>query len=783
MGAAWDVIAMQLLVFAALAMLSVLSELCVLGLEENVRLFRVMLCTIVFFEGIVRVILSIPKAGKGKKIAQLAGKASPLLVLAMIWFIFQGLDVDALKGGTYAMGAEFFKRYNKLTGSSVIVRGMKNGEASYALCAIAILTFLAIYFLVLVTKRKWLFFLCPAASVVILMNAGLAPKWPQLLLAATGLFMLSGGSFKKGMAVRKFATAALFFLTFAALGLIFQKQADGTLQYSGRAKEYEKTLEQNLETTISRIGFSKSKKISNARPKYKDAVVMTVQCSKKPTGALYFPEFCGNEYDDGTWVLDDSGFEKACREHETEITEAIKELKSALYHVAGGNTAEYQIRYKSTFGQKMLLPYGVDPDYVVEQRYQGDSVALKSSTTSVASFEGALSNDYLYESQNIFLSLTDTGTFWDWYENYVNENYLDAPDYREYFPKYADPYGFSAHELEFLFYDNLTRWDKAYFIGLFMRGNSSTYTWNLDTIDAGEDVIEHFLKNGRRGYCIHFASASTILLRNYGVPARYVTGYIVKPSMFQRQEDGSYQAEVIDRNAHAWVEIYLRGIGWIPLEMTPGYDDEDGGLPTSKEAEEERRASEATPTPAAPEESPTLSPTPKAPEEETKPSEEKVEETPKPKEQDFGLGTRDGSGGGLSSKGLIWLGAGILLMAAVAVAAFVRQSGRRRMQAALRRKYYKGAVKIANKLVYGQVRAKTRRRIRTDREFENALILLLGQEKLPEIAQYLGVVRAATYSQENIGKEEFSLVWKLYAQVKKSVLYKQALQTEEKVKK
>lgn len=773
LGAAWDAIAMPLLVFAAISMLYVLTELCMLGIEESRRILRVMLCAIVFFEGIARVILGILERGKGKRIARLIGKTLPLLIPVAGWFIYRGLDVDALKGGTYAIAAEFFRRFNKLTGSGVIVRGMVNKEAPYALCNIAIFVFLAIYFLVLVTKKKWLFFLCPMASVVILMNAGLAPNWSQLLFTATGLFMLSGEGFKKGMALRKIVMAALFFITFAALGMIFQKRADDTMQYALRAKDYEKTLEQNLKTTFSKMGSSKSKRISNTRPKYKDAVVMTVRCSRKPTGNLYFQEFCGTDYVDGTWTSDDSGFERACQEHDTETMDAIRELSSALYYAAGRDIAEYQIRYKGVFGQKMLLPYGVSPDYVAEQRYQGDSVALKSPTTSVVTFQGALSNEYINENQPIMNSMKKDD-FWDWYENYAEENYLDAPDYSNLFPVYAESYEYeSADPFLGYFFENLERLSKADFVGTFMRGNGSTYTWNMDGPEAGEDVVEHFLKNGRRGYCIHFASASTILLRNYDVPARYVAGYVAKPSMFKEQEDGSYLAEVIDRNAHAWVEIYLRGIGWVPMEMTPGYDDSDEGLPTSKEAEEERSASEATPAPEESEETPTPAPTPEEPEEETKPSEEKVEETPMPENQNGGFGIGGGEGG-LPLKSLFRIGAGILLVALAAVlVTFVRRSGRRRMQAALRKKYYRGAVKVANKLVYGKVRAKTRRRIHTDSEFEKALILLLGKEKRSEIAQYLNVVRAASYSQENIGRDEFATVWRLYAQVKKSVLYKQ----------
>lgn len=81
----------------------------------------------------------------------------------------------------------------------------------------------------------------------------------------------------------------------------------------------------------------------------------------------------------------------------------------------------------------------------------------------------------------------------------------------------------------------------------------------------GEDFVEYFLTESRQGYCMHFASAATLILRTMGIPARYVSGFTVD-TVAKRQVD------VPDWAAHAWVEIYLDGYGWYPIEVTPGYD-------------------------------------------------------------------------------------------------------------------------------------------------------------------------------------------------------------------
>lgn len=85
----------------------------------------------------------------------------------------------------------------------------------------------------------------------------------------------------------------------------------------------------------------------------------------------------------------------------------------------------------------------------------------------------------------------------------------------------------------------------------------------------GADVAEYFLFEGHSGYCVHFATAATLMYRLYGVPARYVSGYAASPDDFTQQKDGSWRAVLTDEAAHAWTEIFLMGYGWMPVEVTP----------------------------------------------------------------------------------------------------------------------------------------------------------------------------------------------------------------------
>ena len=98
-------------------------------------------------------------------------------------------------------------------------------------------------------------------------------------------------------------------------------------------------------------------------------------------------------------------------------------------------------------------------------------------------------------------------------------------------------------------------------IAAFVR-NSAVYDLNTAHMPAGEpDFALWFLEDSESGYCVHFASAAAVLLRAAGIPARYVTGYLVQTQAYE-------PVSVKVKDAHAWVECYINGIGWIPLEAT-----------------------------------------------------------------------------------------------------------------------------------------------------------------------------------------------------------------------
>jgi hypothetical protein len=91
--------------------------------------------------------------------------------------------------------------------------------------------------------------------------------------------------------------------------------------------------------------------------------------------------------------------------------------------------------------------------------------------------------------------------------------------------------------------------------------NRFSYSLQTATGDSGDELTD-FLRN-RIGYCQQYAASMAVMLRLAGVPSRVVLGYAHNPP----DDQGEFTVTTFD--AHAWVEAYFTGIGWVPFDPTP----------------------------------------------------------------------------------------------------------------------------------------------------------------------------------------------------------------------
>ena len=186
-----------------------------------------------------------------------------------------------------------------------------------------------------------------------------------------------------------------------------------------------------------------------------------------------------------------------------------------------------------------------------------------ASQTSDVRYRGEAPSDYTvsyfpYEKVSAILSSLNAASgsyavIEGRYREFVYENYLQIPDSTKVFlSKIITEQGF--------------RKDDANIIDKVASYIQTSAEYNLDfneELNRQKDVVVAFLADYKEGICQHYASAGTMMFRALGIPARYVGGYV---SDVEKEKEKT----VTTAQAHAWVEVYLDGIGWLPVEVTGG---------------------------------------------------------------------------------------------------------------------------------------------------------------------------------------------------------------------
>ncbi|WP_043714094.1 transglutaminase TgpA family protein [Symbiobacterium thermophilum] len=114
-------------------------------------------------------------------------------------------------------------------------------------------------------------------------------------------------------------------------------------------------------------------------------------------------------------------------------------------------------------------------------------------------------------------------------------------------------------------------YDQAVAIESYLR--RMRYTLTPPATPQGRDFVDYFLFDLQEGYCTYYASAMVVMLRSLGIPARFVEGYAIPASApFTVDDRGWRTYEARNSQAHAWVEAYFPGYGWVTFDPTPRAD-------------------------------------------------------------------------------------------------------------------------------------------------------------------------------------------------------------------
>lgn len=223
-------------------------------------------------------------------------------------------------------------------------------------------------------------------------------------------------------------------------------------------------------------------------------------------------------------------------------------LTSLAIQSAGASPTS--IKIQSLCGYYALPYYMMDGEYQIQT-----SDAVCSGSTSKE-----YSVNYYHYSNDVKTLSGEYASFEKEYSEFVYGNYLTLDETsRTYMNDLIAKQGFSKSDPDII-------QKVASFIQ-----NAAVY--NLEypkSLETEENVAIAFLETYKEGVCRHYSISATLLFRALGIPARYCVGALAFT------EAGQW-AEVSSDLAHAWVEVYLDGIGWINVEVTGGGVSEGGG--------------------------------------------------------------------------------------------------------------------------------------------------------------------------------------------------------------
>lgn len=301
---------------------------------------------------------------------------------------------------------------------------------------------------------------------------------------------------------------------------------------------------------------------------------LEIVTSQQPKDAVYLKNYTGGYYNNGRWnTVNENSF--------------FSNMQDGNYYSMVCNNPYY------------ILQFILDESDVMDINVRSYKSLMTGTCVPVLSQETGSENGYTtYQGYNLsdFLSVLDTvsaGGFDDLlgeYGAYAESTYMYVPE--DKIPRIVELCNTSGVRK-----GNYTAATNFIISTL---NEMTTYTTSPGNAPSGVDIAEYFLFDSGKGFCQQYATTAALMYRLLGLPSRYVTGYMVTPSDFHQNSDGTYTAVATDEKAHAWVEVYMDGVGWIPTEVTFSQDEIDQGGSTAVDDNnptEEPTSEEATTEP------------------------------------------------------------------------------------------------------------------------------------------------------------------------------------------
>lgn len=640
-------------------------------------------------------------------------------------------------------------------------------------------------------KGIWLALL-PVSVLIFGLFVGKAPDFAGLAGTIVCLILLASVSWnkKKQIGASGLLTGMLVGSLVIAVA-VCSVAADWFASKESQMLPVQKKLERQITKLFSGTSDVQNGKISNKYPVYTGEEMLHVQTNEEVENTLYLRGTYADTYKNGEWTrekeftltADQFSRYEDCQDLDPVMAVADESSRKYLDLLESGTSTVgyglpetfYEIAYTGLKSDIMYLPYGPETDtlsweYTAEGDYQfrKQKNMMGISVSAIGGHAERLGTDVMisdlcYNSKQKF---SRYDAFYEAYNQYVQENYLDVPENMPALEKAADQlreeFGDAVRLLSDPEQGNAARLVICSNVGGFLE---LSYSYQKNIPDPGDtDPVEFFLKEQNGGFCVHFASAGVLLLRELGVPARYVSGYKVDSSEFKldtSQVEKSYECSVPDSDAHAWVEIYLDDYGWVPGEMTPSEETSaelDKSRGKSNDTEQDTTVSDQTPENQNPQE--------------TQPADQPTQDEPAVSEAQTNQASKGGANDAGETKQSVsakmhidWGKVAkvfIPIAAAVIVLIFVSQEKKRRavrwkkeLERAVKNGRYSRAARMQNLKFYRWLikNKKLSGKRMKDREYAESLQKLYPEQ---DWTLYLQILQKAVYGDTELTEEEYA---------------------------
>lgn len=456
---------------------------------------------------------------------------------------------------------------------------------------------------------------------------------------------------------------------------------------------------------------------------------LEIVTSQQPKDAVYLKNYTGGYYNNGRWnTVNENSF--------------FSNMQDGNYYSMICNNPYY------------ILQFVLEESDIMDINVRSYKSLMTGTCVPVLSQETGSENGYTtYQGYNLsdFHSVLDTvsaGGFDDLlgeYGAYAESTYMYVPE--DKIPRIVELCNTSGVRK-----GNYTAATNFIISTL---NEMTTYTTSPGNAPSGVDIAEYFLFDSGKGFCQQYATTAALMYRLLGLPSRYVTGYMVTPSDFHKNSDGTYTAIATDEKAHAWVEVYVDGTGWIPTEVTFSQDEIDQGGSTAVD--------DNNPTEEPTSEEATTEPT----ENTTEPS-DLTEPTTEP--NNTNSSDNNNSMSELLIQALkIVVTAVITVVVIIAVILFFKWRRKGKLASLRRMKPNILLVKMVDMLHLGGYLKEYKG---TESDFPEKLSELVEELSVSDIAYFVNLANKAVFGNEPIEKDEKRTVYNLYVRTAEFVFGK-----------